>query len=163
MSTEEIIEQAKLDAFLVRAKFNYGWCNLDSSARRMVEHAIFEIEALTEDRDEYQIEADKMAAAHKVERDELTAKVAAFEYRVDELTHSRDELKPDAERYRWMSAQIVSGDFDLLEKAFGTVDPQAETVTQAEFDGVIDEALKATLNQPPLTPYAWLTRSWPNS
>ena len=103
------------------------------------------IESIANERDLYAASAITIAAAHKVERDELTAKISAFEYRVDELTHSRDELKPDAERYRWMSAQIVSGDFDLLEKTFGTLDPKAETVTQAEFDGIIDAALKAIL------------------
>lgn len=31
--------QADLDAFLVRAGFRHGWANLESSARRMAEHA----------------------------------------------------------------------------------------------------------------------------
>ena len=40
MNTEPT--QAQLDAFLIRAGFSYGWENLESSARRMVEHACYE-------------------------------------------------------------------------------------------------------------------------
>lgn len=64
---------------------------------------------------------------------------------VESLTAERDALKADAERYRWMTTQIVSGDLDVLEKALGELDPEAESVTQEQFDGVIDAALKAVL------------------
>ena len=140
MSTEKIMEQAQVFASawsLVGSRFDFG--DAIDNANEEEERLGQMIEELVKDRDDYAKAADTQAAAHKVERDELTAKIAALEYRVDELTHSRDELKPDAERYRWMSAQIVSGDFDLLEKAFGTLDPQAE------FDGSIDAALNIIL------------------
>lgn len=50
-------------------------------------------------------------------------------------------LKADAERYRWFSGNVVSGDFDLLEKAFAAFADKT-TCTQAEFDAAID-AMKA--------------------
>lgn len=36
-------DQAKLDAFLARANFPYGWLNLESWARVMVHRAIYEL------------------------------------------------------------------------------------------------------------------------
>lgn len=62
---------------------------------------------------------------------------------VEELTKERDALAADAERYRWMTEHIVSGDMDSLEKAFAKLDPYGESVTQAEFDAVIDSAIQA--------------------
>ena len=48
------------------------------------------------------------------------------------LTAERDALKDDAERYRWMTTQIVSGYLDVLEKALGNLDPEAESVTHEQ-------------------------------
>jgi len=73
------------EAFLIRAQYPsaqypYGWYSLESSAKKMVEHALKEIAALKQklhavevDRDIYANSADTVAAAHKVERDSLTA------------------------------------------------------------------------------------------
>ena len=58
------------------------------------------------------------------------------------LRVERDALMADAERYRWISAQIVSGDMDTLEQAFATLDEDAEFVTQSEFDACIDSAIE---------------------
>ena len=58
------------------------------------------------------------------------------------LKKEHDALTADAERYRWMTKHIVSGDMDLLERAFAKLDVYAESVTQAEFDAVIDAAIK---------------------
>lgn len=51
MTTDEKIvppdeDQEVLDAFLKRANFPYSWLNLESSARRMVERAVYELEQL---------------------------------------------------------------------------------------------------------------------
>lgn len=35
--------QEELEAFIKRSGFKYGWCNLESSARRMAEHALVEL------------------------------------------------------------------------------------------------------------------------
>lgn len=40
-------EQEKLDAFLLRAGFTYGWRELESQARRMAEQAVEELDTLT--------------------------------------------------------------------------------------------------------------------
>lgn len=37
--------QEEKEAFLLRAKYTYGWENLESQARRMVEHALYELHA----------------------------------------------------------------------------------------------------------------------
>ena len=117
MTTPTTLEQQRFDAFLLRAKYTYGWLNLESSARRMVEHAVVEIDALTKERDELMAEvvyekyrktlwqqlyegaveacdryakaADTQAAAHKIERDALAT---AAKLALDALEDCRDVL-----------------------------------------------------------------------
>lgn len=58
------------------------------------------------------------------------------------LQAERDALAADAERYSWMTLHIVSGDMSALEEAFMTIGEDKESITQAEFDAVIDAAIK---------------------
>lgn len=41
--TEQESRQLRLDAFILRAGFRYGWLNLESWARRMAEQAVEEL------------------------------------------------------------------------------------------------------------------------
>lgn len=61
---------------------------------------------------------------------------------IEALTKECDALAADAERYRWMTLHIVSGDMEALEEAFMTIGEDKESITQAEFDAVIDAAIK---------------------
>lgn len=99
-------EQQRLDAFLLRAKFSYGWANLESSARRMVEHAVDEIEALTKERDALTLgnrdlidrfdalksDHDKLMAAAKLALDALTEYASVFENATDPETPAGDAI-----------------------------------------------------------------------
>ena len=59
----------------------------------------------------------------------------------EQLIAERDALAADAARYRWMTEHIVSGELEALEKAFTTIE-EIESITQAEFDAVIDAAIQ---------------------
>ena len=60
----------------------------------------------------------------------------------EQLIAERDALAADAARYRWMTEHIVSGELEALEKAFTTIGEEKESITQAEFDAVIDAAIQ---------------------
>ena len=107
-----------------------------------------QVEALTAERDEWKArcefsfgQRDKLTAERDAAREAVISNCA----RVMTVTAERDALKADAERYRWMTAQIVSVNFEALEKAFERHDPKAESVTQEELDDLFDAALKAVL------------------
>lgn len=47
--------------------------------------------------------------------------------------------KPDAERWRWFSAQLVAQNFDALENAFGCLTGE---FTKEQLDALIDVRLQ---------------------
>jgi len=74
--------QDQLDSFLIRAKFTYGWENLESTARRMVEHAITEIDhwkSIYEHREQEAHMLSEQIIKLRTERDELEAELAIVE------------------------------------------------------------------------------------
>ena len=101
-----------------------------------------QVEALTKERDEYAKAADTMAMQHKVERDARAMANRDLINWFDALKADHDKLAADAARYRWMTEHIVSGELEALEKAFTTIGEEKESITQAEFDAVIDAAIQ---------------------
>ena len=101
-----------------------------------------QVEALTKERDEYAKAADTMAMQHKVERDALAMANRDLINWFDALKADHDKLAADAARYCWMTEHIVSGELEALEKAFTTIGEEKESITQAEFDAVIDAAIQ---------------------
>ena len=75
------------------------------------------------------------------ERDDALYAGRLIVQRCDRLVAERDALKADAERYRWMTAQIVGDTLEVLENAFEVFadDPGC---SQDEFDAAIDAAMK---------------------
>ena len=80
-------------------------------------------------------------AAMTAERDDALYAGRLLVQRCDRLVAERNELKADAERYQWMTAQIVGDTLEVLENAFEVFadDPGC---SQDEFDAAIDAAMK---------------------
>jgi len=61
----------------------------------------------------------------------------------DHLESAIEALAKDAARYKWITSHIVDGaDMQPLEDAFAVFGDEKDSCTQAEFDAVIDAAMK---------------------
>ncbi len=122
----------------------------DKAYIRELEDAITpELVSLRAERDEYQQAADTMAAAHKIERDALSAEVARLDagwHKANgdtlDVALERDALMADAARYQFMKSNCRAIGLDIEGNHSWTCQITRSDIKGPTLDEAIDAALK---------------------